>query len=51
MAQALQKGVEPFCASHPDAYRLRALDVLSVQDQLAPLLEAHREEITVTLPA
>lgn len=51
MAQALAKGTEPYCATHPEAYRLRALDVLSPQDQLAPLLDAHREEITVTLPA
>jgi hypothetical protein len=51
MAQALQKGVEPLCATNAEAYRLRALDILSPQEHLAPLLDAHREEITVTLPA
>jgi hypothetical protein len=51
MAQALAKGQEPFCATDAEAYRLRALDVLSPEGQLAPLLDAHRSDITVTLPA
>jgi phthalate 4,5-dioxygenase len=47
MAIALQKGTEPLCATHPEAYRLRALDVVSPEGQLAPLLDVHKEEITV----
>jgi phthalate 4,5-dioxygenase oxygenase subunit len=50
MAVALQNGSEPYCAAHPEAYRLRALDVLSPEGQLAPLLDLHKDEITVTLP-
>ena len=51
MAQALAQGVEPFCATHPESFALRALDVLSPEPQLAPLLEQHREELTVAAPA
>jgi phthalate 4,5-dioxygenase len=51
MAQSLQKGQEPYCATHPEAFRLRALDVLSPESNLAPLLDAYRDEITVTGPA
>jgi phthalate 4,5-dioxygenase len=45
------KGIEPYPASHPDAYRLRALDVVSDDGDLAPVLQRYRDEITVTLPA
>ena len=46
-----EKGVEPYCATNPDAYRLRALDVVSDDGDLAPVLARYRDEITVTLPA
>jgi phthalate 4,5-dioxygenase len=45
------KGIEPYPASHPDAYRLCALDVVSDDGDLAPVLQRYRHEITVTLPA
>ena len=48
MARALEKGIEPLCATQPEAYRLRALDVVSPDGDLAPVLERYRDEITVT---
>jgi hypothetical protein len=51
MARNLQKGIEPRCATNSEAYRLRALDVLSEDGELAPVLERYRDEISVTLPA
>ena len=47
MARNLEKGIEPYCATHPEAYRLRALDVVSPDGDLAPVLERYRDEITV----
>lgn len=51
MATALAQGHEPLCATRPEAFMLRALDVVSPLDNLAPLLDQHREEITVRAPA
>jgi len=49
MAQNLAKGIEPYCATNADAYRLRALDVVTPDGDLAPVLERYRDEITVTI--
>jgi len=43
------KGIEPYCATNAAAYRLRALDVVTPDGDLAPVLERYRDEITVTL--
>jgi phenylpropionate dioxygenase-like ring-hydroxylating dioxygenase large terminal subunit len=51
MARNLEKGIEPYCATNAEAYRLRALDVVSPDGDLGPVLERYRDEITVTLPA
>ena len=47
MATALQQGHEPQCATQPAAYLLRALDVVSPESNLAPLLDQHQDEIRV----
>jgi phthalate 4,5-dioxygenase len=47
MARNLEKGIEPYSATHADAYRLRALDVVSPDGELGPVLERYRDEVTV----
>jgi phthalate 4,5-dioxygenase oxygenase subunit len=49
MARNLERGIEPYCATNADAYRLRALDVVTPDGDLAPVLERYKDEITVTL--
>ena len=48
MARNLEGGVEPYSATHADAYRLRALDVVSPDGELGPVLERYRDEVTVS---
>ena len=49
LARNLERGNEPYCATNADAYRLRALDVVTPDGDLAPVLERYKDEITVTL--
>jgi hypothetical protein len=49
MARNLERGIEPYCATNAEAYRLRALDVVTQDGDLAPVLERYKDEITVTL--
>lgn len=44
-ARALEKGSEPFAASHGDLYRVRALDVVAPQDDLDALIATHAEAL------
>jgi len=45
LARQLQKGIEPYAASHGDAYRVRSLDVIEAHADLGPLIAAHEEEL------
>ena len=47
-AQSRTRASSRYAATHPDAYRLRALDVVSPDGELAPVLERYRDEVTVT---
>ncbi|MBV9323688.1 MAG: Rieske 2Fe-2S domain-containing protein [Chloroflexi bacterium] len=47
MARALEKSVEPYSATHAEAYRLRALDVVTPDGELGPVLERYRDEVSV----
>jgi len=47
MVEELQRGVEPFAATHPDAYRVKPIDVNSPHGELAALLEAHHGDVTI----
>jgi phthalate 4,5-dioxygenase oxygenase subunit len=49
MARNLERGIEPYCATNAEAYRLRALDVVTPDGDLAPVLERYKDEITVAL--
>jgi phthalate 4,5-dioxygenase len=42
-----EKGLEPYAATHPEAYRLRALDVVTPDGELGPVLERYRDEVSV----
>jgi hypothetical protein len=48
MARNLEKGVEPYSAIHPESYRVRALDVVTPDGELGPVLERYRDEVSVT---
>jgi nitrite reductase/ring-hydroxylating ferredoxin subunit len=50
MARALLDGQEPFAASHPEAYRVRALCVNDPQPALNGLLERYAEELVADGP-
>ena len=47
LARDLEKGIEPFAAGHPEAYRVSPLDVVSPEGDLARLLERHYSELEV----
>jgi len=47
LARDLEKGIEPFAAGHPEAYRVRPLDLISPEGDLARLLEQHHSELEV----
>jgi phthalate 4,5-dioxygenase len=49
MAQRLQQGIEPDVVLNPDAYRLRAIDIVSPVDDLGALLEEHDSKLGVAL--
>jgi hypothetical protein len=49
MAHNLEKGIEPYSATHAEAYRLRALDVVTPDGELCPVLERYRDEVAVTV--
>ena len=42
-----EKGIEPYSATHAEAYRLRALDVVTPDGDLGPVLERYRDEVLV----
>ncbi len=42
-----EKGIEPYSAAHAEAYRLRALDVVTPDGELGPVLERYRDEVLV----
>jgi hypothetical protein len=41
----LQKGIEPYAASHGDCYRVRALDVISRDETLDAVLETYESRL------
>ena len=45
LARDLQRGIEPHAASHPEAYRVRALCVNDAEDELGPLLDVYQDEL------
>jgi hypothetical protein len=47
LARDLEKGIEPFAPGHPEAYRVRPLDIVSPEGDLARLLEQHHSELEV----
>jgi hypothetical protein len=40
----LQEGVEPYAASHPEVFHVRALDIVSSEGDFVKLLEADGEK-------
>ena len=44
MARDLQEGVEPYAASHPEVFRIRALDTVSSEGDFLKLLIAEGEK-------
>jgi phthalate 4,5-dioxygenase oxygenase subunit len=51
LARGLQEGRQPYAATRGEAYRLRALDIISTEPDLQKLLEQHRDAITVDTSA
>ncbi|MBV8083801.1 MAG: Rieske 2Fe-2S domain-containing protein [Chloroflexi bacterium] len=47
MARELQQGIEPFAATHSEAYRVKPIDVNSPHGELAALLDAHRDDVRI----
>ncbi len=47
LAQQLQKGVEPYAATHGDVYRVRRLDVVDPEAEFGMLLGKHAEVMHV----
>ena len=47
LARALQQGEEPWMASHPEAYRVRPLDVVVPEANLNGLIASHRSQVMV----
>ncbi len=47
-AKDLQRGVEPWLASHPEAYRVRALDVNTELSELGAVVESCSEALTAS---
>jgi hypothetical protein len=41
----LQKGIEPYAASHGDLYRVRALDAITDHEELDAVLAAYEERM------
>jgi hypothetical protein len=39
----LQKGIEPYAATHPELYRVQPLDVVSDNAELANVLQEYSE--------
>ena len=46
-ARQLQQGIEPFCAQHPEFYRVRTLDVLDESDQLGIVIDHHLQDVVL----
>jgi hypothetical protein len=51
MIDDLRQGIEPSPASHPELYRVRPLDTDSSCSELADLLEAHSDDMRLTVGA
>ncbi len=45
LVRELQAGIEPYAASHPEVYRIRALCVNDAQDDLELLMREYRDEL------
>ena len=45
MARNLQQGIEPECLRNVDAYRLRAIDIVTPIDDFDELLQVHNQEV------
>jgi hypothetical protein len=47
MVENLQKGIEPYAATHPELYRVQPLDVVSEFSELDRVLEQYREQALI----
>jgi len=51
MARDLEKGIEPFAATHPEVFRVRALGIVSPEPTLEELLRTHADKVRPPVPA
>jgi len=49
-AHDLQRGIEPFAATHPEVYRVRPLDIVSRESEIGKLLNEHAEWVNGRVP-
>jgi nitrite reductase/ring-hydroxylating ferredoxin subunit len=49
LVENLQKGVEPYAATHPELYRVQPLDVVSDHADLARVLDEHHDAARIAL--
>jgi phenylpropionate dioxygenase-like ring-hydroxylating dioxygenase large terminal subunit len=47
VARDLEKGIEPYAASHGEAYRVRALDSIEAQPDFGALMQDHQADVLV----
>jgi hypothetical protein len=47
LIENLQKGIEPYAATHPELYRVQPLDVVSEFDELEKVLQEYRDQALI----